>query len=120
MRLTIPPRKTTLKNFSRFALLALIASLTACSALEGDKSEMSHAEKQRLHNKLRHEKRRRNDRIKRTEEAIQRQRGDGPRNKSETKADKDKALKSLVGHKGVTVVGKEKREKKKAPASWKL
>ena len=111
---------TTMSAGSMLAPEEVYERPTHSAALEGDKSEMSHAEKQRLHNKLRHEKRRRNDRIKRTEEAIQRQRGDGPRNKSETKADKDKALKSLVGHKGVTVVGKEKREKKKAPASWKL
>ena len=111
---------TTMSAGSMLAPEEVYERPTHSAALEGDKSEMSHVEKQRLHNKLRHEKRRRNDRIKRTEEAIQRQRGDGPRNKSETKADKDKALKSLVGHKGVTVVGKEKREKKKAPASWKL
>ena len=111
---------TTMSTGSMLAPEEVYERPTHSAALEGDKSEMSHVEKQRLHNKLRHEKRRRNDRIKRTEEAIQRQRGDGPRNKSETKADKDKALKSLVGHKGVTVVGKEKREKKKAPASWKL
>ena len=111
---------TTMSAGSMLAPEEVYERPTHSAALEGDKSEMSHAEKQRLHNKLRHEKRRRNDRIKRTEEAIQRQRGDGPRSKSETKADKDKALKSLVGHKGVTVVGKEKREKKKAPASWKL
>ena len=111
---------TTMSAGSMLAPEEVYERPTHSAALEGDKSEMSHVEKQRLHNKLRHEKRRRNDRIKRTEEAIQRQRGDGPRSKSETKADKDKALKSLVGHKGVTVVGKEKREKKKAPASWKL
>ena len=111
---------TTMSAGSMLAPEEVYERPTHSAALEGDKSEMSHVEKQRLHNKLRYEKRRRNDRIKRTEEAIQRQRGDGPRNKSETKADKDKALKSLVGHKGVTVVGKEKREKKKAPASWKL
>jgi outer membrane protein assembly factor BamC len=34
-----------LKNFSRFALLALIASLTACSALEGDKIDYKSAGK---------------------------------------------------------------------------
>ena len=45
MRLTIPPRKTTLKNFSRFALLALIASLSACSVLESDKIDYKSAGK---------------------------------------------------------------------------
>jgi outer membrane protein assembly factor BamC len=40
---TIPPRKTTLKNFSRFALLALIASLSACSVLESDKIDYKSA-----------------------------------------------------------------------------
>ena len=34
-----------MKNFSRFALLALIASLTACSALEGDKIDYKSAGK---------------------------------------------------------------------------
>jgi outer membrane protein assembly factor BamC len=42
---TIPPRKTTLKNFSRFALLALIASLSACSVLESDKIDYKSAGK---------------------------------------------------------------------------
>lgn len=85
-------------------------------ALEGAKSELSHAEKQKRHHQLRREKRQRNDRIKRTEAAIERQRG-GPR-KGDVKTEKDKALKSLVGNKGVTVVGKDsKRHDVKRPKS---
>jgi outer membrane protein assembly factor BamC len=44
-RTQIPPRKTTLNNFSRFALLALVASLAACSVLEGDKIDYKSAGK---------------------------------------------------------------------------
>ena len=85
-------------------------------ALEGAKSELSHAEKQKRHHQLRREKRQRNDRIKRTEAAIERQRG-SPR-KGDVKTEKDKALKSLVGNKGVTVVGKDsKRQDIKRPKS---
>lgn len=92
------------------------------AALTGDKSEMSHTEKQRLHHQLRHEKRKRNERIQRVEAAIERQRG--PR-KSDTKAEKDKALKGLLGNKGVTVVGKDSQRAKRdaakpAPSSSRL
>lgn len=77
-------------------------------AMTGDKSEMSHAEKQRLHHQLRHEKKQRNARIQQLEAAIERQRG--PRRRDD-KAEKEKALKSLVGNKGVTVVGKDSKRR---------
>ena len=83
---------TTMSAGSMLAPEEVYERPTHSAALEGDKSEMSHAEKQRLHNKLRHEKRRRNDRSPRTDAASQRRRGDGPRSKSETKADKELTL----------------------------
>ena len=72
---------------------------------------MSHAEKQRLHHQLRHEKRKRNERIQHLEQAVERSRG--PRSSGDVKAEKEKALKGLVGNKGVTVVGKDSKRRDK-------
>ncbi|WFD33168.1 U3 snoRNP protein [Malassezia sp. CBS 17886] len=77
------------------------------AALAGDKSEMAPAEKRRMHNQLRQAKRKRNDRIRRAETSLELARG-APR-KGDEKTEKDKALKSLLGNKGVSVVGKDSK-----------
>ncbi|EPQ31076.1 uncharacterized protein PFL1_01265 [Pseudozyma flocculosa PF-1] len=75
------------------------------AALEGDKSEMTPAEKQRLHNTLRREKRAKNDRIQDTRRALElaglRR---GGKSATEEKAD---AMRKLVGNRGVTRKGKD-------------
>lgn len=87
-------------------------------SMTGAKSEMTPQEKRRLHNQLRQSKRKRNDRIKRSREAFDLSRG-APRRES-THDEKEQALKSLVGNKGVSVVGKDsKRQSVKEAVSGK-
>ncbi|GAK65705.1 mpp10 protein [Moesziomyces antarcticus] len=76
------------------------------TAMEGAKSEMTPEEKQRLHNKLRAEKRKRNDRIQDTQKALEMS-GLVRAKKVNDKEEKQQALKKLVGNRGVSVIGKE-------------
>ncbi len=76
------------------------------TAMEGAKSEMTPEEKQRLHNKLRAEKRKRNDKIQDTQKALEMS-GLVRAKKVNDKEEKQQALKKLVGNRGVSVIGKE-------------
>lgn len=76
------------------------------TAMEGAKSEMTPEEKQRLHNKLRQEKRQRNERIQDTRKALEMS-GLVRAKKVNEKEEKQQALKKLVGNRGVSVVGKD-------------
>ncbi|ETS62038.1 hypothetical protein PaG_03594 [Moesziomyces aphidis] len=76
------------------------------AAIEGAKSEMTPEEKQRLHNKLRAEKRQRNDKIQDTQKALEMS-GLVRAKKVNDKEEKQQALKKLVGNRGVSVIGKE-------------
>ncbi|KAJ9479518.1 U3 small nucleolar RNA-associated protein MPP10 [Pseudozyma hubeiensis] len=76
------------------------------TAMDGAKSEMTPEEKQRLHNKLRQEKRQRNDKIQDTRKALE-QSGLVRSKKVNEKEEKQQALKKLVGNRGVSVIGKE-------------
>lgn len=102
---------TTMSTSSMLAPEEVYEAPRHAEALTGARSEMSHAEKQRLHHQLRHEKRKRNERIQHLEQAVERSRG--PRSSGDVKAEKEKALKGLVGNKGVTVVGKDSKRRDK-------
>ncbi|SNX87237.1 related to MPP10 - component of the U3 small nucleolar ribonucleoprotein [Melanopsichium pennsylvanicum] len=75
------------------------------TAMEGAKSEMTPEEKQRLHNKLRHEKKQRNEKIQDTRKALEMS-GLVRSKKVNEKEEKQQALKKLVGNRGVSVIGK--------------
>lgn len=75
-------------------------------AMDGAKSEMTPEEKQRLHHKLRQEKRQRNDKIQDTRKALE-QSGLVRAKKVNDREEKQQALKKLVGNRGVSVIGKE-------------
>ncbi|EST05324.1 Mpp10 protein [Kalmanozyma brasiliensis GHG001] len=75
-------------------------------AMDGAKSEMTPEEKQRLHNKLRQEKRQRNEKIQDTRKALE-QSGLVRAKKVNDREEKQQALKKLVGNRGVSVIGKE-------------
>ncbi len=76
------------------------------TAMDGAKSEMTPEEKQRLHNKLRQEKRQRNEKIQDTRKALEMS-GLVRAKKVNEKQEKQEALKKLVGNRGVSVIGKE-------------
>ncbi|UTT91942.1 hypothetical protein NDA17_007688 [Ustilago hordei] len=76
------------------------------TAMEGAKSEMTPEEKQRLHNKLRQEKRQRNEKIQDTRKALEMS-GLVRAKKVNEKEEKQQALKKLVGNRGVSVIGKD-------------
>ncbi|PWZ03784.1 Mpp10-domain-containing protein [Testicularia cyperi] len=76
------------------------------SAMEGAKSEMTPEEKQRLHNRLRQEKRHRNEKIQDTRKALE-QSGLVRAKKVDATQEKQEALKKLVGNRGVSVIGKD-------------
>ncbi|CDW99343.1 hypothetical protein [Sporisorium scitamineum] len=76
------------------------------TAMDGAKSEMTPEEKQRLHNKLRQEKRQRNEKIQDTRKALE-QSGLVRAKKVNEKEEKQQALQKLVGNRGVSVIGKE-------------
>lgn len=76
------------------------------TAMDGAKSEMTPEEKQRLHNKLRQDKRQRNEKIQDTRKALE-QSGLVRAKKVNEKEEKQQALKKLVGNRGVSVIGKE-------------
>ncbi|SPO24572.1 related to MPP10 - component of the U3 small nucleolar ribonucleoprotein [Ustilago trichophora] len=76
------------------------------TAMDGAKSEMTPEEKQRLHNKLRQEKRQRNEKIQDTRKALEMS-GLVRAKKVNEKEEKQQALKKLVGNRGVSVIGKE-------------
>lgn len=76
------------------------------TAMEGAKSEMTPEEKQRLHNKLRQEKRQRNEKIQDTRKALEMS-GLVRAKKVNEKEEKQRALKKLVGNRGVSVIGKD-------------
>ncbi|KIS69084.1 uncharacterized protein UMAG_03062 [Mycosarcoma maydis] len=76
------------------------------TAMDGAKSEMTPEEKQRLHNKLRQEKRQRNEKIQDTRRALE-QSGLVRAKKVNEKEEKQQALKKLVGNRGVSVIGKQ-------------
>ncbi|WFD28444.1 U3 snoRNP protein [Malassezia nana] len=78
-------------------------------ALVGAASELSHSEKQRLHKQRRQAKRQRRDRRQRAEAALERSSGTPRRGAAQ--AEKEQALKSLVGNKGITVVGKDSKRR---------
>lgn len=108
---------TTMSAGTMLAPEEVYAASSHAPAMAGAKSEMSSADKRRQHNQLRQAKRKRNERIKRAEEAIARN-GGAPR--PAVKAQKDEALKSLLGNKGVSVVGKDsKRQSVKQAVSGK-
>lgn len=101
---------TTMSAGTMLAPEEVYASSTHGATMAGAKSEMTPEEKRRQHNQLRQVKRKRNERIKRAEDAMALHRG-GPKKES-TKVEKDKALKSLLGNKGVSVVGKGSKQPK--------
>ncbi|SPO23631.1 related to MPP10 - component of the U3 small nucleolar ribonucleoprotein [Ustilago trichophora] len=76
------------------------------TVMDGAKSEMTPEEKQRLHNKLRQEKRQRNEKIQDTRKALEMS-GLVRAKKVNEKEEKQQALKKLVGNRGVSVIGKE-------------
>ena len=76
------------------------------TAMDGAKSEMTPEEKQRLHHKLRQEKRQRNDKIQDTRRALEMS-GLVRAKKVNEKEEKQQALKKLVGNRGVSVIGKD-------------
>ena len=109
---------TTMSTGTMLAPEEVYTASTHGAAMTGAKSEMTPQEKRRLHNQLRQSKRKRNDRIKRSRDAFDLSRG-APRREN-THEEKDKALKSLVGNKGVSVVGKDsKRQSVKEAVSGK-
>ncbi|KAN0065833.1 U3 snoRNP protein [Thecaphora frezii] len=79
-------------------------------ALEGDRSELTPEEKQRLHNQLRKEKRARNDKIQETRKALEL--AGLRRGGKSSKEEKEDAMRKLVGSRGVTVIGKDGSQKK--------
>lgn len=98
---------TTQSTGTMLAPEEVYAASSHAPAMAGAKSEMTPAEKRRQHNQLRQAKRKRNERMRRAEDAIAVSRG-APRKEGD-KAEKDKALKSLLGNKGVSVVGKDSK-----------
>ena len=99
---------TTLSTGTMLAPEEVYETPAQAPALVGAPSEQSHTEKQRLHHQRRLAKRQRRDRRQRAEAALERSRGAPQRG---TQSEKDQALKSLVGHKGVTVVGKDSKRR---------
>ena len=99
---------TTLSTGTMLAPEEVYETPAQAPALVGPPSEQSHTEKQRLHHQRRLAKRQRRDRRQRAEAALERSRGAPQRG---TQSEKDQALKSLVGHKGVTVVGKDSKRR---------
>ncbi|KAL9936992.1 hypothetical protein V8E36_004227 [Tilletia maclaganii] len=88
----------------------------SATALVGDRSEMTPAQKQALHERLRREKKRRNERIGKVGEERERARSGGSsgssgsgavKGKKGEKEAKEAALKKLIGNKGVSVIGKD-------------
>ncbi|WFC99499.1 U3 snoRNP protein [Malassezia yamatoensis] len=98
---------TTMSAGSMLAPEEVYAASSHAPAMSGAKSEMTHSDKRRQHNQLRQAKRKRTERMKRAEEAIAQNRG-GKR--GNVKTQKDQALKSLMGNKGVSVVGKDSKK----------
>ncbi|WFD20586.1 U3 snoRNP protein [Malassezia caprae] len=99
---------TTLSTGTMLAPEEVYETPAQAPALVGAASEQSHAEKQRLHHQRRHAKRQKRERRQRAEAALERSSG-APRRG--TQSEKDQALKSLVGNKGVTVVGKDSKRR---------
>ncbi|WFD24258.1 U3 snoRNP protein [Malassezia equina] len=100
---------TTLSTGTMLAPEEVYETPAQAPALVGARSEQSHAEKQRLHHQRRHAKRQRRERRQRAEATLERSSG-APR-RGHAQAEKDQALKSLVGNKGVTVVGKDSKRR---------
>ncbi|KAK0521401.1 U3 snoRNP protein [Tilletia horrida] len=89
---------------------------SSSNALVGARSEMTPEEKQALHERLRREKKKRNERIGKVQSERERAAAAGPggsgsaaaaKGKKGEKEAKEAALKKLIGNKGVSVIGKD-------------
>ncbi|KAE8219262.1 hypothetical protein CF319_g7012 [Tilletia indica] len=87
------------------------ASGSSTSALIGSKSEMTPEERQGLYERLRREKKSRNEKMERGRVERERVRGGGEGatkgGKKGEKEAKEAALRKLIGNKGVSVIGKD-------------
>ncbi|KDN40883.1 Mpp10-domain-containing protein [Tilletiaria anomala UBC 951] len=83
------------------------------ASFAGAKEEMTPAEKQKAHSRIRKQKKKRNERIERTRQEIEAARQNAgmrpklPKGKGGDRQEKADALKKLIGNKGVSVVGKD-------------
>ncbi|KAK0551177.1 U3 snoRNP protein [Tilletia horrida] len=85
---------------------------SSSTALVGSRSEMTPEQKQVLHDRLRREKKKRNERIEHNRKAVESVNGGGTGSKNAgskkgEKEAKEAALKKLIGNKGVSVIGKD-------------